>query len=1415
MRATRTLSCWAAAPPAAQQPTGTFLAVSVASTYACAVRANFSLACWGTTALPAAPAAPNGVDQRFFQLSTAGDVLCALANTGVTYCWTGGSPAVVWMSGARFRDVRVLIDNAYPSSCFTPQPGVHVCGVPDDDSGSDVATTYVCDDATFSFPAGIRTASRIDLAQLCPLGAVVAAVRADGAFVTNFGSAGSGTTTRNAVTITVDPTAGSDVACLHAASVGAPAVCRSLSAALAASQASYTTLALLPGTHVAPAAGWRVDFAHTAIVGPGDLSNGSLAVLDCSAVAPPTPCISLSAGPQTLARLTLFGGHTVALLALYGRIDMVNVTVTGFSLNTNASLILKADGGPLTLVDCGVVGNRIVGGATAPLLSVTDVPLSLGRCDFRDNVGWSALVAVGTGGSVGPASASAPGSLAVANCSFSNSSGPALSMSSGAALNVSACTFADLTSNGSGGAVRVVAASHVSIGGSAFLRCTAVAGGGAVWIEGAPDISLAQCAFRANTAFGDSGGGAVAVSAAPAVSGTSTGTSIAMTGIECQDNWAAAGAGGAIALRVDVARTILALVVDLVCTSNRAHATGGCCDVRSASASTGGSSSVAFARLHATDNVAQLGGGATSFAGALLSVAFDASQLINNTAGAGDASGDGGAIALSSVAALAVTGSLLADNVAGGSGGALATTGGESTPVISLTDSSLLDNACGQFGGAVSASRSSLLATRCTLARNRTPYAGGAIALRSASSASFLDSSITDNRAVGDAIAMATASGFSGLAAVGGGVVCLDSSLALLRTNVTRNLAGGVLGGGGIYGVLCTATAEDARFDANGAPGGDGGAVALGLWSSLAATRLCAAGNSATGAGGVLQCAGCASVQWTGGECVDNSARVGGCVAATGVGALSLPGVALARNSAAASGGALYLVAPASGLVVLLLSGAQMTSNSARISGGAIFSDRALAEAAPNSTAARALDPLGTNSAPYGPFAATPPAALQVLAGAPFAARSGGDVTPTPTLALLDAYGQLATSDNSTVVSVACSQCPTGSGNLLGALIRSAMQGAAVFDALRAALARGTYTLAFSAAGVAGGTTVDLDVGACAAGSAPADGTGVVCLPCVPGSFGNSSGICSACDSGRYQALPGSTTCVACQPGSAADAGASACHACSAGSYSNGSAQGSTCESCAAGRFQPQSGATACLDCAADGVAPDTGATVCAACGTGAAPMNGSHVACASCVPGNYQPSRAAANCIACERGSFAASDGATTCASCAPGSFTNATRASTCASCPVGRFAGASGALACSSCPDGTSAIDVGATSCALCAAGTASVTNGSMCESCASGRFQRARGASTCDDCTPGTYAASLSFTSCIDCEIGSASNATRASACTKCPLGRFAGVPGTVQCSACPDGTSTADIDASGGATSCALCAAGTVRDQWVSV
>ena len=276
------------------------------------------------------------------------------------------------------------------------------------------------------------------------------------------------------------------------------------------------------------------------------------------------------------------------------------------------------------------------------------------------------------------------------------------------------------------------------------------------------------------------------------------------------------------------------------------------------------------------------------------------------------------------------------------------------------------------------------------------------------------------------------------------------------------------------------------------------------------------------------------------------------------------------------------------------------------------------------------------------------------------------------------------------------------------------------------------------------------------------------CALCPPGKWGDGT-VCRACPAGTsYGGYGGvEASCGACVRSTFSPAGYPVCLDCA--SHANSSSFNRTrdyrlqCASCDAGSF-PEINAT-------------TGAVVCQSCSPGSWMSNDTiGNKCETCSAGKYGVETGAtsnATCRPCAQGAFTDQRGRGACALCAPGSFNGAVGSASCGQCPTGTFSavpGASSVEECQPCSAGTYADFPGSAICRQCPQGAYCPPRTSNPRLCPPGSFSAASGAASaavCTLCPAGSFAAEAGAVSCLPCDVGLGSG------------------PGADQCASC-DGT-----------------------------
>ncbi len=155
------------------------------------------------------------------------------------------------------------------------------------------------------------------------------------------------------------------------------------------------------------------------------------------------------------------------------------------------------------------------------------------------------------------------------------------------------------------------------------------------------------------------------------------------------------------------------------------------------------------------------------------------------------------------------------------------------------------------------------------------------------------------------------------------------------------------------------------------------------------------------------------------------------------------------------------------------------------------------------------------------------------------------------------------------------------------------------------------------------------NVGTCPAGEAevaPSD-----CVPCGPGTYVPDGGTqCLDCSAGYFSNQTANPFCVPCLPGTASNSTASeSCPGCAPGSYSQIYGE-QTCQICPGGFYSNETGSVICTGCDT-GLYSATGSSVCSSCGINMTSID--HVVCL-CIPGHYY-NNITDECALCPEGTY------------------------------------------------------------------------------------------------------------------------------------------------------------------------------------
>ena len=339
----------------------------------------------------------------------------------------------------------------------------------------------------------------------------------------------------------------------------------------------------------------------------------------------------------------------------------------------------------------------------------------------------------------------------------------------------------------------------------------------------------------------------------------------------------------------------------------------------------------------------------------------------------------------------------------------------------------------------------------------------------------------------------------------------------------------------------------------------------------------------------------------------------------------------------------------------------------------------------------------------------------------------------------------------------------------------------------------------------------------CAAGRSAGAGDSS-CTICAKGRYSTAaSATCTKCNAGKISTVDGATTCTSCAVGKTSPEGAKACVSCARGRYNSQYTKG-YCYQCPYGKSS-NLGATSCFTCGPGKYSK--GHASCIPCSAGKynskdgnqTPSNSRLPGCASCATGKVQASTGASACSACEAGKFADKTGLSTCKTCAAGKFASGTGKSSCSNCYKGNKCPDTGMTAMIQCTSNSISNSFGSTKCEACATGK--LANAKLyyyprgvkhwprtyCITCSAGRYND--GGDECTLCDEGKIAANTASGKCTACEAGKYANNYRTS-CLDCARGR-AGSDGKA-CTKCANGKFS-----TGGAAECDTCSAGKYTNR----
>ncbi len=384
-----------------------------------------------------------------------------------------------------------------------------------------------------------------------------------------------------------------------------------------------------------------------------------------------------------------------------------------------------------------------------------------------------------------------------------------------------------------------------------------------------------------------------------------------------------------------------------------------------------------------------------------------------------------------------------------------------------------------------------------------------------------------------------------------------------------------------------------------------------------------------------------------------------------------------------------------------------------------------------------------------------------------------------------------------------CAPCPAGSAAANEASAACALCAPGTF-----ANETGAETCARCPVGTVSSSAASQSCDVCPAGSF-SDQTGLTkCTPCLPGSAaGEGAGTCVACAVGFFASSAEAATCSACPKGTFQNSTKqSTCVSCPAGTASDAEGAGDkgTCVSCPAGTSTDgKEGAATCVDCEAGAYAA-AGAESCALASPGAVASVAGAAEQTPCPPGTHAPGRGNTECLPCPENQAAPARGAATCFSCPPGSESSE-GAAACV-CAAG-YRDATDLFASSDLFFESGDISGGDSSdasrsslatpvCLVCEPGTYG-DGGDRCVTCPPDQFSSSNATGLCEKIAPGF----------VGSDFVEPTTMRGARAQTPCPAGSrsrdaLVGLALVPQCEACPEGT-IAPLE---GSDTCAACAPG---------
>ena len=301
---------------------------------------------------------------------------------------------------------------------------------------------------------------------------------------------------------------------------------------------------------------------------------------------------------------------------------------------------------------------------------------------------------------------------------------------------------------------------------------------------------------------------------------------------------------------------------------------------------------------------------------------------------------------------------------------------------------------------------------------------------------------------------------------------------------------------------------------------------------------------------------------------------------------------------------------------------------------------------------------------------------------------------------------------------------------------------------------------------------------ACNSGSdSPAGSTLQSNCTCNEGYTGPDGGNCEKCDKGKYKSIAGSQDCTECPAGTSYDG--------------TGATSANFCAGCGSNTYSP-AGSSGCQPCPGHSVSESNSQyiTECKCIAGYQGLIQSTTSTCEPCAAGKYQDLQGQETCTPCGFDKFnprRASDNASACIACKLNSKTDSEAAVTKDDCkckPGYKLNNLTDA--CDPCGTGRFNEETGAEECSICDAGKASQNpteiNPENCKNC-SASFYSASGAATCSPCPDRSVSpeASHSIDAC-ECDVGTGCDDLNSCSCQHCIPGKWKPYVGDEKCAEC---------------------------------